>query len=134
MENINTLLYTEGSLTEALCAALGMPVQVDVLREMTRLCTPAETARLNDTQLWQRDVMLKGTAPLILARTRVALRDINQSLSPLKALGSKPLGEWLFKQENLTKLSFEVDEIKRQRDTLYQLDQAIIWVQEIFIS
>lgn len=133
MENIKDLLYTDGSLTEALCAALQHPVQVDVLREFTRPCTPDESSRLHDTQLWQRDVVLRGATPVILARTRVSMKHIQGALSELLDLGNRPLGEWLFAHHNLTKKSFEVDENKRRRDTMYQLGDATIWVQEIFI-
>jgi chorismate-pyruvate lyase len=130
MEKLKPLLYTEGSLTEALSAALNQPILVDVLRESSRPCSPEEAACLNDSNLWQREVILRADKPIILARTRVGLSNLS---APLRALGNRPLGEWLFQQKNLKKLSFSVDEEKKQRDTVYELEGATIWVQEIFI-
>lgn len=133
MENIKPLLYTEGSLTAALSAALQEPVLVDVLREFARPCTPEEAACLNENQLWQRDVVLRSSRPLILARTRVGLSQVQGNLRDIAQLGNRPLGEWLFEQQDLSKTSFVVDETKRQRDTVYHSHGAPIWVQEIFI-
>lgn len=133
MENIKPLLYTEGSLTQALTAAIGEPVRIEVLRETTRPCTQEEAERLQDTRLWQRDVVLRASAPLILARTRISLTQSQESLKPITELGNRPLGEWLYAQQGLTKSFFHVDETKRQRDAIYHLNGAIIWVQEIFI-
>jgi chorismate--pyruvate lyase len=133
MEDIKSLLYTEGSLTEALSAALASPIQVDVLREITRPCNPEESERLQDNTLWQRDVVLRGQGPLILARTRVSSSQPSVPLEVIQQLGTRPLGEWLYQQRNLRKLSFEVNEAKSRRDTVYDLNGARIWVQEIFI-
>lgn len=133
MQDIKNLLYTDGSLTEALCTVFKEPIRVDVLREFTRPCTAEEASRLQDTVLWQRDVVLSGSTPLILARTRVSAKQLQSQLSSLKNLGDRPLGEWLFSQKQLQKTQFKVDTQKKQRDTLYQLNGATIWVQEIFI-
>jgi chorismate-pyruvate lyase len=133
MENIKPLLYTDGSLTEALSVALNQPIHVDVLRESSRPCSLEEAACLNDSNLWQREVILRADKPIILARTRIGLSKLNGPLSALSELGNRPLGEWLFQHKNLKKLSFTVDEHKKQRDTVYQLDGTSIWVQEIFI-
>jgi chorismate lyase len=133
MENLKPLLYTDGSLTEALSAELNQPILVDVLRESTRPCSPEESARLKDSNLWQREVILRAGKPVILARTRVGLSQLTGPLKALTELGNRPLGEWLFGQPHLQKISFSVDEEKKQRDTVYQLEGASIWVQEIFI-
>jgi chorismate--pyruvate lyase len=133
MENIKQLLYTDGSLTQALCLARGHPISVDILREIARPCHPQEASRLNDILLWQREVILRADQPLILARTRVGLSRVTACVEAIQHLGNRPLGEWLFRQPNLKKLSFDVDENKKQRDTVYQVEGTYIWVQEIFI-
>jgi chorismate-pyruvate lyase len=133
MENLKTLLYTQHSLTQALCEAVGEPVRIDVLRELSRPCTPEEAHCLNDTQLWQRDVVLRASRPLLLARTRISLTQAQGVLKPLTELGNRPLGEWLFTEHDLPKISFEVNETKHQRNSIYQFQGAFIWVQETFI-
>jgi chorismate-pyruvate lyase len=70
---------------------------------------------------------------LILARTRISLTQAQNALKAITELGNRPLGDWLFHQRDLSKISFHVDEAKRQRDAVYQLQGATIWVQEIFI-
>ncbi len=133
MDNLRDLLYTQASLTKALSEAVGEPVRIEVLREIARPCTPEEKARLNEPQLWQRDVVLRGSRPLILARTRLPLSQAQGALKTITDLGDRPLGEWLFNQDNLSKTYFHVDEIKGQRDAVYSLNGSTIWVQETFI-
>lgn len=133
MDKLKDLLYTQTSLTKALSEAVGEPVRVEILREVARPCTPQEKDRLKESQLWQRDVVLRGSHPLILARTRLPLSQAQGALKAITDLGDRPLGEWLFNQDNLSKTYFHVDEIKRQRDAVYSLNGATIWVQETFI-
>lgn len=133
MEKLKPLLYTEGSLTEALNSALNQPILIDLLRESTRPCTPEEALCLKDKELFQREVILRADKPLILARTRVGLSSMKGPFQALSQLGNRPLGEWLFAQPNLAKISFSVNEEKKQRDTVYELQGATLWLQEIFI-
>jgi chorismate-pyruvate lyase len=133
MENIKPLLYTQHSLTQALCEAVGEPVRVEVLRELSRPCTLEEAQCLDDTQLWQRDVVLRASRPLLLARTRISLTQAQGVLKPITELGSRPLGEWIFTEHDLPKISFDVNETKNQRNSVYQFQGAFIWVQETFI-
>lgn len=87
MDKLRDLLYTQASLTKALSEAIGEPVRVEVLREVARPCTPEEKACLHETELWQRDVLLRASHPLILARTRIPLSQAESSLKVIKDLG-----------------------------------------------
>lgn len=133
MSNIKPLLYTEGSLTQALRQSFDEPIRVEVLREVARPCQPEEAKILQDNQLWQREVLITAGRPLILARTRISLHHAQHQLKTLTELGNTPLGDWLFNQTNLHRLSFTVDEENNRRDAVYELDGATIWIQESFL-
>lgn len=131
--NIEQLLYTDGSLTQALSNSLGQRVQVRILRELNRPANADEATRLNDSTIWQRDVILYAPHPVIFATTRVGSQALQKPLKPLLDLHERPLGEWMFQQPGLSKTYFNVNETLKMRDNIYEVDGHPIWIQEFFI-
>lgn len=125
-------LLDPNSLTQRLRQLSDSEVRVKLLKQATREETYPFLAPKCQS-LWSRQVELyNDDGPLIEAHTLIAQSDIDTHLSQLKGLGQRPLGEVIFAQPDLKRISIEVAQVAGHwaRRSLLNLHQCNLVVAE----
>lgn len=110
------LLFDDGSLTRRLVKLTKGHFKVQKLSQTTRCATLVQARQLNireKQQLQIREVLLQGHGKnLVYAITLIPQTSLEGSWRYLNYLGSRSLGAYLFKQNNLKRLPIEIAYIK----------------------
>lgn len=112
-------LNEPGSLTRRIRGLCGPLFRVEVLGEhwLKPFHGEAAALRLHQHRLtWIREVVLyAGDVPLVMARSAIPRQTLSGRHSLVSRLGSRPLGEWLFANPGLRRLSLEFVRVEPDR-------------------
>jgi len=148
-EKIHGWLYDTGSLTERAinyCQSLNSHFNVNLVKLETNYPDIAETDILQiDTKqkCLIREVLLNcDNNAIIFARTVIPQTTLTGKHEQLKDLGNKPLGEYLFNQDDMTRGALQISFYRdSQTDTnywarrsLFYLNAKPLLVYEIFLQ
>ncbi|WP_221793670.1 chorismate--pyruvate lyase family protein [Oceanobacter mangrovi] len=137
-------LCDNGSLTRRLQQHSTAPFRVDVLAEDHGHASPQECQDLGlswPQSVWRREVALwLGNQLMVRARTVVPHQQLTQLNYPLRGLGNRSLGSFLFRQPNLQRQSLAIapstpalrQEFPWTRRSVFALGAVQILVSEAF--
>ncbi len=98
-------LFDQGSLTARLVGLQAGDFSVQLHRQAVGQATAQEQLALGtgrNDPVWYREVILKlGDVPVVYARTAVPLSTLNSRARPLRHLGNRSLGAYLFSRPDL---------------------------------
>jgi chorismate lyase len=140
--NTRDWLFDSGSLTARLKTLSGGKFAVEVVDE-SWLIFPELRFRSRfgpvapEHRFWSRRVVLLGNGvPWVFANTLIPTHSLDGDLEQIIRLGTRPLGEYLFSQPELSRSEIEVKEIAEEswgRRSWFFLNAKPVLVAEYFL-
>lgn len=125
--SLSDLLLDPGSMTVRLRALCDDDFSVQLLSHDWQSVSAAEYQLLDiDTRVLLREVILSGTQqPWMFARVVIPEEVVTAFGDELLQLGTRPLGEVLFQQQNIARTEFEIAQVPTDHALVSHLDTSI---------